>query len=290
VRERELSSAPKRRIAPTVWILAIWTFLFVALPLLYVIGITFLEKDDVWGITNVFTLENYKNLFSAVYGKVFLDSFLVAIATTVLTLLIGYPFAYFTAKFPPRVRSFIVLLLMAPFWINSLLRLNGWIILLKANGVVNTALQAVGIIDEPLKILYNNGAMMLGMVYALLPFMITSIYNSVEKLDWTVVEASRDLGASPFKAFLTVTVPLTVPGIVAGCVLVFVPSMGLFFISDLLGGSKTLLLGNLIKNEFMQARNWPMGATLSIAMLVFTTVFIYIYKRVTGAKTLGGLK
>ena len=259
-------------------------------PLLYVIGITFLEKDDVWGITNVFTLENYKNLFSAVYGKVFLDSFLVAIATTVLTLLIGYPFAYFTAKFPPRVRSFIVLLLMTPFWINSLLRLNGWIILLKANGVVNTALQAVGIIDEPLKILYNNGAMMLGMVYALLPFMITSIYNSVEKLDWTVVEASRDLGASPFKAFLTVTVPLTVPGIVAGCVLVFVPSMGLFFISDLLGGSKTLLLGNLIKNEFMQARNWPMGATLSIAMLVFTTVFIYIYKRVTGAKTLGGLR
>ena len=112
----------------------------------------------------------------------------------------------------------------------------------------------------------------------------------MEKLDWTVVEASRDLGASPFKAFCTVTVPLTVPGIVAGCVLVFVPSMGLFFISDLLGGSKTLLLGNLIKNEFMQARNWPMGATLSIAMLVFTTVFIYIYKRVTGAKTLGGLK
>ena len=287
---RAKAETPKRRIAPTVWILAVWTFLFIVLPLLYVVGITFLERGEVWGITNVFTLENYKNLFSAVYGKVFLDSFLVAIATTVLTLLIGYPFAYFTAKFSPKVRSLIVLLLMAPFWINSLLRLNGWIILLKANGVVNTALQAVGIIDEPLKILYNNGAMMLGMVYALLPFMITSIYNSVEKLDWTVVEASRDLGASPFKAFCTVTVPLTVPGIVAGCVLVFVPSMGLFFISDLLGGSKTLLLGNLIKNEFMQARNWPMGATLSIAMLVFTTVFIYIYKRVTGAKTLGGLK
>ena len=210
---RAKAETPKRRIAPTVWILAVWTFLFIVLPLLYVVGITFLERGEVWGI-----------------------------------------------------------------------------ILLKANGVVNTALQAVGIIDEPLKILYNNGAMMLGMVYALLPFMITSIYNSVEKLDWTVVEASRDLGASPFKAFLTVTVPLTVPGIVAGCVLVFVPSMGLFFISDLLGGGKTLLLGNLIKNEFMQARNWPMGATLSIAMLVFTTVFIYLYKKVTGAKTLGGLR
>lgn len=179
---------------------------------------------------------------------------------------------------------------MAPFWINSLLRLNGWIILLKANGAVNTLLQSLGIIDEPLKILYNNGAMMLGMVYALLPFMITSIYNSVEKLDWSLIEASRDLGASPFKAFVTVTVPLTVPGIVAGCVLVFVPSMGLFFISDLLGGAKTLLLGNLIKNELMQARNWPMGATLSIAMLLFTFAFILIYKKVTGAKNLGGIR
>ena len=288
--KKSRADQPKRRIAPTVWLLYIWTVLFVALPLIYVVVITFLKKGDVWGITSEFTLENYKNLISPVYAKVFLDSFLVAIFTTVLTLLIGYPFAYFTAKFSPKVRSFIVLLLMAPFWINSLLRLNGWIILLKANGAVNTVLQSLGLIDEPLKILYNNGAMMLGMVYALLPFMITSIYNSVEKLDWSLIEASRDLGASPFKSFLTVTIPLTVPGIVAGCVLVFVPSMGLFFISDLLGGAKTLLLGNLIKNELIQARNWPMGATLSIAMLAFTTAFIYLYKKVTGAKTLGGLK
>ena len=279
-----------RHISPTVWILYIWTVLFVALPLVYVVVITFLKKGDVWGITDQFTLENYQKLFSPVYAKVFLDSFLVAVSTTALTLLIGYPFAYFTAKFSSRLRSFIILLLMAPFWINSLLRLNGWIILLKANGAVNTLLQSLGIIDEPLKILYNNGAMMLGMVYALLPFMITSIYNSVEKLDWSLIEASRDLGASPFKAFVTVTVPLTVPGIVAGCVLVFVPSMGLFFISDLLGGAKTLLLGNLIKNELMQARNWPMGATLSIAMLLFTFAFILIYKKVTGAKNLGGIR
>ncbi len=278
-----------RHISPTVWLLYVWTVLFVALPLVYVVAITFLKKGDVWGITDQFTLENYQNLLSPVYAKVFLDSFLVAILTTALTLLIGYPFAYFTAKFSPRVRAFIVLLLMAPFWINSLLRLNGWIILLKANGAVNMALQGMGLIEEPVKFLYNNGAMMLGMVYALLPFMITSIYNSVEKLDWPVVEAARDLGASPAKAFLTVTVPLTVPGIVAGCVLVFVPSMGLFFISDLLGGAKTLLLGNLIKNELMQARNWPMGAALSIAMLLFTTAFIFLYKKVTGSKNLGGL-
>ena len=271
----------KRVIAPTVWPLYIWTVLFVALPLVYVIVLSFLKKDDVWGVTNEFTLNNYLSLLDPVYLKVFGQSFLVAISTTALTLLIGYPFAYFTAKFSPAVRSFIILLLMAPFWVNSLLRLNGWIILLKANGPVNELLLWLGVIDEPLK---------LRMVYALLPFMITSIYNSVEKLDWSVIEAARDLGASPAKAFLTVTVPLTVPGIVAGCVLVFVPSMGLFFISDLLGGAKTLLLGNLIKNDLMQARNWPMGATLSIAMLLFTFAFIGIYKRVTGEKTLGGLK
>lgn len=277
-------------ISPTVWILYAWTAIFVFLPLVYVVAITFLKKDEIWGLTNQFTLENYANLLNPVYLKVFGESFLVAIATTALTLLIGYPFAYATAKFSPKVRSFIILLLMAPFWINSLLRLNGWIIILKANGPINNILLSLGLIDEPLKILYNNGAMMLGMVYALLPFMITSIYNSVEKLDWSIIEASRDLGASPFKAFCTVTVPLTIPGIVAGCVLVFVPSMGLFFISDLLGGAKSLLLGNLIKNELMQARNWPMGATLSIAMLIFTFAFIGIYKKVTGEKTLGGIK
>lgn len=284
------SNKAKRVISPTVWILYAWTAIFVFLPLVYVVAITFLKKDEIWGLTNQFTLDNYANLLNPVYLKVFGESFLVAIATTALTLLIGYPFAYATAKFSPKVRSFIILLLMAPFWINSLLRLNGWIIILKANGPINNILLSLGLIDEPLKILYNNGAMMLGMVYALLPFMITSIYNSVEKLDWSIIEASRDLGASPFKAFCTVTVPLTIPGIVAGCVLVFVPSMGLFFISDLLGGAKSLLLGNLIKNELMQARNWPMGATLSIAMLIFTFAFIGIYKKVTGEKTLGGIK
>ncbi len=280
----------ERRISPAVIPMYIVTVLFVALPMVYVIGITFLMKDEVFGITNQVTLKNYADLFSAVNLKVFADSFVVAISTTVLTLLIGYPFAYFTARFSQKTRSFIILLIMAPFWINSLLRLNGWIILLKANGAINEGLLALGIISEPLKILYNNGAMMLGMVYALLPFMITSIYNSVEKMDWTLIEAARDLGSKPFSAFLRVTLPLTMPGVVAGCVLVFVPSMGLFFISDLLGGSKVLLLGNLIKNEFYQARNWPMGATLSIAMLAFTFVFIIIYKKVTDDKTAGGLK
>ena len=279
----------KRKVAPTVFLLYIWTLLFVACPLVYVVVISFLQKGDVWGVTDQVTLQNYAKLADPVYLKVFLDSFFVAIATTALCLLIGYPFAYYTARFSPATRAFLILLLMAPFWINSLLRLNGWIILLKADGFVNQALLSLRLVKEPVKFLYNNGAMMLGMVYALLPFMITSIYNAVEKLDWSVIEASRDLGASPTRAFFTITAPLTLPGVIAGCVLVFVPSMGLFFISDLLGGGKTLLLGNLIKNELMQARNWPFGAVLSIAMLGFTTLTIYIYKKATGGKSLGGL-
>ena len=273
----------KRVFAPTVWPLYIWTVLFVALPLVYVIALSFLKKDDVWGVTNEFTLNNYLSLFDPVYLKVFGQSFLVAVSTTALTLLVGYPFAYFTAKFSPAVRSLIILLLMAPFWVNSLLRLNGWIILLKANGPVNELLLGLGLIDEPLKLLYNNGAMMLGMVYALLPFMITSIYNSVEKLDWSVIEAARDLGASPAKAFLTVTVPLTVPGIVAGCVLVFVPSLALFFMADLLGGPSDLVIGNLVHDQLLKSRDWPFAAALSVVLLLITCVIMAIYRRLGGS-------
>ena len=183
----------------------------------------------------------------------------------------------------------VILLLMAPFWINSLCRLNGWMILLKSNGVINSLLLNLGIIDEPLKLLYNFGAVVVGMVYALAPFMILSCYNSIEKMDWSVVEAARDLGASAWKAFVTVTLPLTMPGVVAGCVLVFVPSMGLFFISDLMGGAKTVLIGNLILTELTAARNWPFGAALSMVMLLATVGIIWVYKRVSGSKSLGDL-
>lgn len=267
----------------------IWTLLLVAIPLIYIVGLSFLTKAQTWGVDLNFTLDSYRKLFTPSYLKVFGQSLYVAVITTIAALAIGYPFAYFTSRLPKRARSLVLMLIIVPFWTNSLVRIYGWMILLRSQGVINGLLISLGVIDSPLKLLYNFGAVMVGMVYALIPFMILSIYNSCEKIDWSLVEAARDLGATRMRAFWSVTVPLTMPGIMAGCVLVFIPSVGLFFISDLLGGAKTMLLGNLIKNELLVARNWPMGAALSVAMLLMTLGIITLYKRIAGDKELEGL-
>lgn len=287
--KRNAAKNRKNRISPMAIPMYLWTILFVAIPLIYILSMSFLKKAETWGVVMEFSLESYAQIFDPVYLKVFGQSLWLAFLTTAISLCIGYPFAYFTAKLPKGWRSTVMLLVMVPFWTNSLVRIYGWMILLRSQGVINTLLITMGVIDTPLKLLYNFGAVLVGMVYALLPFMILSIYNSVEKLDHSVVEAARDLGAGKWKAFLTTTLPLTMPGIMAGCVLVFVPSIGLFFISDLLGGGKTMLLGNLIKNELLTARNWPMGAALSMAMMLMTLAIIWIYKKVSGEKSLEGL-
>ena len=277
----------KGRMSPTVLPLYIVTVLFVALPLVYIVSLSFLERGEIWGVTDETTLGNYVKMLNPTYGKVFMQSFYIALLTTLCTLVIGYPFAYSTARLPAKWRSKVLLIMMVPFWLNSLIRLNGWVTLLQSNGAINNLLMNAGMIEQPLKLLYTFGAVMVGMVYALLPFMILAIYNSVEKMDWSLVEAARDLGAGRLRAFITVTIPQTLPGIVAGSVLVFVPSVGLFFVSDILGGSQIMLLGNLIKNELLNARNWPFGAALSVIMLTLTTVCIVLYKRASGGKSLG---
>lgn len=267
----------------------LWTVIFVGLPLLYVFGLSFMKKAATWGVTAEFSTAAYVKIMDPIYLRVFGQSLWIAALTTVIALLIGYPFAYFSAKLPAKWRSIVTLLVVVPFWTNSLVRIYGWMILLRSQGVINGILISLGVIDVPLKLLYNFGSVLVGMVYALLPFMIFSISNSVAKLDWSLVEASRDLGAGPIKAFWTVTLPLTAPGIMAGCVLTFVPSVGLFFISDLLGGSKTILLGNLIKNELLVARNQPTAAALSIVMMAMTLTILALYKKAAGDKNLEGL-
>ena len=279
----------KNRPPITLLPMALWTTVFVAVPLVYVLGLSFMKKAATWGVVAEFSLDSYKNLLNPVYLKVFAQSFWVAILTTVFALLIGYPFAYFTAKLPKKHRSLVLMLMRGPFWTNSLGRIYGWMILLRSQGVINGLLMQFGVIDKPLKLLYTFGAVLVGMVYALLPFMVLAIYNSVCKVDWSLVEASRDLGAGRAKAFFTVTLPLTMPGVMAGCVLVFIPSVGLFFISDLLGGAKTMLLGNLIKNELLSAKNWPMGAALSIAMMAVTLLVIRLYQHFSRDQNLEGL-
>jgi spermidine/putrescine transport system permease protein len=183
----------------------------------------------------------------------------------------------------------MMFLIMVPFWTSSLIRLYGWLILLQAKGAVNNLLLALGIIDAPLKILYTYPAVLIGMVYGLLPFMILAVYTSVEKMDWTLVEASRDLGASRAKAFFTVTLPMTLPGLMSGVILTFVPSMGLFFIADLLGGNKIVLVGSLIQDQMTRGSNQPFAAALALVLAAMTTLMLWGYRKLTGTSELEGM-
>jgi len=257
----------------------LWSLTFVFVALLYVIGLSFLTRGEMVGVTGDITFANYLRLAAPEYLKVFGKSFKLAALTTILCVLIGYPFGYLMARLSPAARSVVMLLIIVPFWTNALIRIYGWRILLMGNGPINNFLLSVGLIFKPLKLLYTDGAVLLGMVYALIPFMILPTFNTVDKLDFSVVEAARDLGASKLHAFLTITVPLTIAGLMAGCVLVFIPSMGLFFLNDLLGGSKTVLAGGLIQ-QLINSRDLPMAAALSVFMLTITGVVISVYRRV----------
>lgn len=266
--------------------LYVWTVTFVLLPLVYVAGVSFCERDASWGVTSVLTLENYRALLKPTYLLVFGESLLTALLSTALALLLGYPFAYGMARSSPRRRLMLMVLVVVPFWTSALVRTYGWMILLRANGPINAALQALGWIERPLKLLYNNGAVLLGLVYTLLPFMILPCFTALERMDWSTVEAARDLGATPWHAFYTVTLPLTRSGIMSGITLTFVPSMGIFYIAELLGGSKSVLLGNLIQEQLLRARNTPFGAALAMALLGFTALVLWGQRRAGGETSL----
>ena len=273
----------------TVTPLYVFTLLFVAGPLVYMVILSFLRRAEVWGVLREFTLDNYANILEPVYLKTFYESFKLAGLTTVLVALIGYPFGYFMARQGAKWKSRIMLLLTIPFWTSSLIRLYGWIIIFRANGTLDGLLMTLNITDAPLKLLYTYAAVVVGMVYALVPFMIFSVYSSAEKLDWQLVEAARDLGATPFQAFWTVSFRLTLPGLLSGVVLTFIPSMGLFFIADILGGNKVVLVGNLIQEQLMKAHNWPFAAALAVVLMVLTSLMIGLYRKVSGVKDLEGL-
>ena len=266
-----------------------FTIIFVAMPIIYMFVLSFLERGELWGVVNKITLKNYISVFEPVYFNTFLSSLKLAFITTLFTTLIGYPFGYFMAKLSKKLRNAMLMLIMIPFLTSSLLRLYGWIIIFRANGPLDKLLMSLHITTEPLKLLYTYPAVIVGMVYALLPFMILSVYSSVEKMDWTLVEASRDLGASAFTAFVTVTLKLTLPGLMSGVILTFVPSMGLFFIAEILGGNKVVLIGNLIEEQLMKAHNIPFAAALAVILTIMTSVMIFIYKKVSKVNDLEGI-
>jgi spermidine/putrescine transport system permease protein len=277
----------KRRNLGSLWTVspvALWLTVFILAPILLITIVSFMKRGLYGGIEYAFTFENYTRFFEPLYFKVLWVSVVISLLTTVICLLFGYPFAYFIARTSVKYRTILLFLVIIPFWTNSLIRTYAWIVLLRTEGVLNNILINIGVISEPLKLLYNNGAVLIGLVYTLFPFMILPLYTSIEKLDKSYLEAAGDLGATPWQAFLHVTLPLTMPGIFAGSLLVFIPALGLFFIPDLMGGAKTMMIGNLIKNQFLTARDWPFGSASSIIIMVLTLIMIAVYLRISGGK------
>ncbi|WP_338669644.1 spermidine/putrescine ABC transporter permease PotB [Pseudodesulfovibrio methanolicus] len=254
-----------------------WMVLFGAVPTLMLLAVSFLKRDPDSLIEPALSLASYRELLQPALGSMLAESMIMAATATLLCLLIGYPFAYIVARADRRYTRTLLLLVMIPFWTNTLIRTYALVAVLKADGVVNTFLLFLGVIDAPLKLMYTPAAVFIGLVYTLLPFMILPLYAAIEKLDLKLLEASRDLGASRFSTFRKITVPLTMPGIVSGCMLVFLPALGMFYIPDILGGARTMLLGNYIRDQFLAARNIPLGAAASIAMTVIMGLMLALY-------------
>ena len=254
-----------------------WLVLFGMLPLLLLLAASFLTQDQQHFFRPTLTLASYRQLLDPVYLEVMLHSGQLAVITTFLCLLVGYPFAWYTARLKARYRTMVLVLLMIPFWTNSLVRTYAIRMLLGTQGLLNKMLLATGIIDSPLHLLYTDLAVVLGLFYLMLPFMILPLYANLEKLDYRLIEAARDLGAGFPQIFRKIIWPLSLPGVVAGCIMVFVPTMGLFYVAALLGGARQLLIGNLIQQQFLNARNWPLGSATSVALILLMAAMLAVY-------------
>ena len=278
----------------------VWLFVFFLLPFLILLYISFVDQGEsinpfkpIWDpVTGILSLkyENYwtifrdaegGELFKTIYIEAYLRSIWYALCTAVLCLLIGYPFAYFIARSAPSVRPALLMMVMLPFWTSFLLRVYAWKGILADQGVINQLLMMVGIIDEPIQMLYTNVSMLVGMTYVYLPFMILPLYANLVKMDFRLLEAAYDLGTSPFKAFWLVTVPLSKAGIVAGFMLVFIPAVGEFVIPSLLGGPENIMIGRVVWDEMFTSNNWPRASALAVVMILLIIVPLAIYYHFT---------
>jgi spermidine/putrescine transport system permease protein len=255
-----------------------WLLFLVLAPNMLVVGASVMTRDSSTFISLPLNLDAYRQLFNPLYLGVFLHSLYMAAMTTLVCLLIGYPFAWALSRIEKRRQVLLIFLLIVPFWTNSLVRTYALKLILATNGLLNSALMSLGVIDEPAQLLYTEGAVIVGLVYLLLPFMILPLYSVFDDLRQDVLLASHDLGAGHFATFKNVIVPLTLPGVLAGVMLVLLPAMGLFFVPDILGGSRNLLVGNVIKNQFLDARNWPFGAAASIMLTLTMALLIFAHR------------
>lgn len=262
-------------VTPSVAIVGI----FLLVPLLIVVAYSFAERDSYGGVVPAFTFANYAQLLDPIYHPIMWGSLELAAINTILALAIGYPIAYFIAFRAGRWAPLLLVLILVPFWINFLIRISAWIVLLGRGGLINATLQAFGIIDEPVRMLGTYGAVQVGLLYAFLPSAVLPIYAALQPINRTLLEAAHDLGANPLQSFLRVTLPLSLSGVMAAVLFVFVPSMGVFAIPVLLGGGKEIIIGNLIVQLFLEFRNIPLGAAVSVILLLASSLGILLYMR-----------
>jgi spermidine/putrescine transport system permease protein len=255
-----------------------------AIPLAIIVIYSFLSRGVYGGVEQPWTLENFTRLWDPLYGAIFARTFVVSAIATALCVALGFPLALFIARSGSR-RNLYLSLVILPFWTSFLIRLYAWMFLLRDSGLINTVLEALGLIHQPLPLLYNNGAVILGLVYGFLPFAVLPMYATLERLDPSLIEAAADLGATPWTALLRVTIPLCASGIRAAAVLVFVPCLGTYLTSDLLGGSKSILIGNLVQNQFTASRDWPFGAAVSL-LLMLVSIALLVRMRRSGEELL----
>lgn len=262
-----------------IGLVTVWLALFVFMPNVLVIITSFLTRDPVNTVTLPVNVESYARTLDVLYLQVLIDSLRMSFMAMMVCLVIGYPFAMCIAQLPKRWQAIMLFLVILPFWTNSLVRTYALQFILGTRGLINTSLLGLGVIDQPLQLLYTEFAVILGLSYILLPFMVLPLFSALEKMDVRLLHAAKDLGAGPFSRFWRITVPLTSPGIVAGCLMVLLPAMGMFYISDLLGGAKNLLLGNVIKTQFLNTRDWPFGSALSVLLIVLLGFMLWLYFR-----------
>jgi spermidine/putrescine transport system permease protein len=263
---------------------AFWLLVFTLIPMVIVVYYSFLSRGP-WGtIKYEFTLENYRQLLDPIFLKVFFRSFRLALLTAFLCLLSGYLVAYWIAFYGGKHKNLFLFLVILPFWTSDLVRIYAWITLLSDHGLINNALVALRLIKEPLPLLHNEFAVLVGLVYTYLPFMLLPLYASLERLDRSVLEAAADLGATPRERFFKVTLPLTKGGMLSGSVLVFVPAVGEFLIPELLGGAKAMMIGKFIALKITGLRHWPLGSTFSLLLLTIILCLLFVYMRIGGGK------
>ncbi|WP_028115464.1 spermidine/putrescine ABC transporter permease PotB [Ferrimonas senticii] len=260
-------------------LLTTWLVLFVLFPNLMVLAASFLTSDVKELIRPEFSLDSYAKLADPLYAKVLLHSLYLAVVTTLICLLVGYPAAWLINTCSKPVQGLLLFLIIVPFWTNSLIRTYAMKVILGNRGILNKGLMELGIIDAPIRLMYTEAAVILALVYILLPFMILPLFGVIEKLPKSYLEAARDLGSTKLYTFRRVVWPLTLPGVISGCVLVFLPALGMFYIADLLGGAGNLLIGNIIRDQILVARNWPFGAALSVSLIGLMALLLLAYYR-----------